>query len=106
MSEGSLAINQLDIAGSSKMWTYFAPNGDPVTLAVGDQLIATVEFTPRGAMYSTSSKTFRFGIFYDPTDEQLLEDANSDDGKGRWYDSRGYAVQLTLSRTERPERSR
>lgn len=97
MSEGSLAINQLDIAESSKMWTYFAPNGHPVTLAVGDQLIATIEFTPRGAMYSTSSKNFRFGIFYDPTDEQLLEDANSDDGKGRWYDSRGYAVQLTLS---------
>jgi hypothetical protein len=97
MGTGSLAINQLAIGSSSKMWTYFAPNGLPATLEVGDQLITTIEFTPRGAMYSTTSKNFRFGIFNDPTDAQLLADTNSDNGSTRWYDSRGYAVIFTLS---------
>ncbi len=98
VTPGSLAVNQLAIGNtSSKMWTYFAPNGSPVTLGVGDQLIAEIKFTPRGNMYSTTSKNFRFGLFYDPTDAQLLTDTNSDNGGGRWYDSRGYAVILTLS---------
>jgi hypothetical protein len=98
MGTGSLAVNQLAIgANSSKMWTYFAPNGSPVSLAVGDQLVVTVDFTPRGAMYSTTSKNFRFGVFNDPTDDQLAADTNSDNGSGRWYDSRGYAVMFTLS---------
>ncbi|HOK65436.1 MAG TPA: DNRLRE domain-containing protein [Anaerohalosphaeraceae bacterium] len=98
VSSGSLAVNQLAIGNtSSKMWTYFAPNGSPVSLGVGDKLIAEIRFTPRGAMYSTTSKNFRLGLFYDPTDAQLLQDTNSDNGGGRWYDSRGYAVMFTLS---------
>lgn len=98
VSTGSLAVNQLAIGNTStKMWTYFASNGSPVTLGVGDKLIAEIKFTPRGNMYSTISKNFRFGIFYDPTDAQFQEDANSDNGQGRWYDSRGYAVIFTLS---------
>jgi hypothetical protein len=98
VTTGSLAVNQLAIGNiSSKMWTYFAPNGSPVTLGVGDKLIAEIKFTPRGSMYSTTSKNFRFGIFNDPTDAQLLEDTNSDNGGGRWVDSRGYAVMFTLS---------
>ncbi|MEJ5259925.1 MAG: DNRLRE domain-containing protein [Anaerohalosphaeraceae bacterium] len=98
VSSGSLAVNQQAIGNtSSKMWTYFAPNGSPVSLGVGDKLVAEITFTPRGAMYSTSSKNFRLGLFYDPTDEQLLQDTNSDTGGGRWVDSRGYAVMFTLS---------
>ncbi len=95
MGTGSLAFTQ--DGSSSKMWTYFASNGSPATLSVGDKLVATIVFSPRVAMYSTTSKNFRFGLFYDPTDDQLLEDANSDNGNGRWYDSTGYAVQFTLS---------
>lgn len=98
VSSGSLAVNQQAIGNvSSKMWTYFAPNGSPVSLGVGDQLVAEIMFTPRGSMYSTSSKNFRLGLFNDPTDAQLLTDTNSDTGGGRWVDSRGYAVMFTLS---------
>jgi hypothetical protein len=97
MGVGSLAFDQNAASGSQKMWTYFAYNQSPVSLAVGDTLIATIEFTPRGALYETTSKTFRFGLFYDPTDDQVLEDINSDTGNGCWTDSTGYAVHFPLS---------
>ena len=97
MGVGSLAFNQNAASGSQKMWTYFAPEGAPVTLQVGHQLVTTIEFTPRQTVYDTTSKNFRFGLFYDPTDGQVLEDMNSDDGKGRWGDSTGYAVHFPLS---------
>lgn len=99
MDVGSLAFTQ--DGSSTKMWTYFAPYGSPATLEIGDKLIATVEFTPTGmsAMSNdNTNRTFRFGLFHDPTDEQLLLDTNTDDGgSGRWFDSRGYAVQFNLS---------
>ncbi len=46
MGVGSLAFDQNAASGSQKMWTYFAYNQSPVSLAVGDTLIATIEFTP------------------------------------------------------------
>lgn len=95
MGTGSLAYTQ---SGSSqKLWTYFAGDGAPVTLNVGEQLVATVDFTPRVALYDNSSKSFRFGLFNDPTDGQLQTDTNSDSGGGLWTDSTGYGVQLALS---------
>jgi len=96
MGAGSLAFDQT-VSSSQKMWTYFAPNQSPVSLAVEDKLIVTIEFTPRGALYETTSKNFRFGLFHDPTDDQYHEDVDSDDGNGRWADSTGYAVHFPLS---------
>ncbi len=99
MSTGSLLFDQTVSSGSQKMWTHFAPDGSPVELAVGDQLIATIEFTPRTMLYDNSSNSFRVGLFNDPTDPQVLLDTN-DDGGGEgdpWTDAEGYGVQLALS---------
>lgn len=103
VSPGSLAVDQVGIGGSSKMWTYFAPNDSPVSLEVGHQLIATIDFTPQVAMSGdNTSKNFRFGLFYDPTDPQVLADQNKDSGgdDNPWIDSTGYAVQFSLSTTD------
>ena len=97
MGTGSLLYTQ---SGSSeKLWTYFTPDGSPVSLGVGEQLIATIDFTPRTALYDNSSRSFRVGLFHDPTDPQVAEDVNSDGGGGTapWTDSTGYGVQIALS---------
>ena len=97
MGTGSLAYTQS--TGSQKMWTYFAPDGSPVSLDVGEQLVTTIGFIPRVNLYDTSSKTFRFGLFNDPTNGQVLQNINSDAGGSTspWADSTGYCVQLPLS---------
>lgn len=97
MGTGSLAYAQS--TGSQKMWTYFTSNGSPVSLSVGQQLIATIEFTPRQTLYDVTSKNFRFGLFNDPTNDQLFSDTNSDSGGtgDPWGDSTGYAVHFALS---------
>jgi len=97
MNPGSLAYAQG--SSSQKLWTYFAPNGSPVELSVGHQLIATITFTPRVKLYDSSSKNFRFGLFYDPTNDQIAADINSDSGGtgDPWKDSTGYAVHFPLS---------
>lgn len=104
MGTGSLAYAQS--SSSQKLWTYFAANGSPVSLSVGDKLVATIEFSPEGAFYDSTSRNFRFGLFTDPTDAQIHADVN-DDGGGTgdlgqddpWTDSTGYAVQFSLSST-------
>ena len=96
MSVGSLAYTQT--TSSHKLWTYFAADGSPVQVGVGQSLIATVEYIPRG-LYVSSSEDWRMGLFYDPTDSQVLEDLN-DDGGGSgdpWQDSGGYAVRVVNS---------
>ena len=97
MSPGSLLYAQG--ASSQKLWTYFTPNGAPVSLGVGERLLATVEFAPKTMLYDNSSRSFRFGLFHDPTDAQVMEDVNSDGGGSGspWTDSTGYGVQLALS---------
>lgn len=90
VTPGSVAFTQG--TGSKKLWTHYATDGAEVDLAVGDKLIATIDFTPRGALFANTSRGFRFGLFNDPTDAQLMSDTNSDDGGGRWTDSSGYAV--------------
>lgn len=99
MGAGSLSFDQTVSSSSQKMWTYFTLNGNPVSMAVGDQLIAMIEFTPRTALYETTSKNFRFGLFNDPTNDQRMEDFNSDSGGtgDPWADSTGYAVHFPLS---------
>jgi hypothetical protein len=68
-------------------------------MAVGDQLIATIEFTPRTTLYDNSSRSLRFGLFNDPTDPQVAADLNSDGGGSGspWTDATGYGVQIALS---------
>jgi hypothetical protein len=97
MGSGSLAYAQS--TSSRRLWTYFAPNGSPVSLGVGEQLVATIEFTPRGGLYDVNNKNFRFGLFYDPTSSQILADGATDSGGSGnpWEDSTGYAVQFPLS---------
>jgi hypothetical protein len=85
---------------SQKLWTYFRPEGSPVSLGVGEQLIATIEFTPRGNLYDNSFRGFRLGLFNDPTNNQILIDTNKDSGGegDPWRDAEGYGVQIALSR--------
>lgn len=101
---GSLLVNTGSLVytnggSSQKLWTYFMPNGSPVSLGVGEQLVATIDFTPRLALYDNGSRSFRVGLFHDPTDPQVAEDVNSDGGGtgSPWTDSTGYGVQLALS---------
>ncbi len=97
MSTGSLAYKQS--TSSQKLWTYFRAEDNPVSLGVGEQIIATIEFTPRGALYDNSSRGFRFGLFNDPTNNQILSNTNSDSGGtgDPWTDATGYGVQIALS---------
>lgn len=105
MGTGSLLYDQTASSGSQKLWTYFtpvttnAPDSSPVSIGVGQKLIATIEFTPKVALYDNSSRSFRFGLFYDPTDPAVLQDQNSDSGGtgAPWTDSTGYGVQIALS---------
>jgi hypothetical protein len=97
MNPGSLRYNQ---SGSSqKLWTYFAADGAPVSLGVGQQLTTTIDFTARTALYDNSAKSFRFGLFNDPTNPQVAADVNSDGGGtgSPWTDSKGYGVNFALS---------
>ena len=84
---------------NQKCWGYFSKDGDPISLNVGDELIVTIEFTPRGSIYNNSVDGFRFGLFNDPTDKQVLKFSNSDSGGSGepWMDSTGYGVQFALS---------
>ncbi len=83
---------------SQKIWLYFTA-GEPVTLAAGETLTASISFIPRGALYENTSRNFRVGLFYDPSSPRVEEDTNADSGgKGDpWADATGYAVQLLLT---------
>jgi hypothetical protein len=81
------------------MWTHFATDGNEVQLAVGDKLIAMVNFIPKDVLPSNTSRSFRMGLFDDPTTAQVLMDVN-DDGGGAgdpWQDSTGYGVNIRLT---------
>lgn len=102
MSTGSLAYAQS--ASSQKLWTYFAADGAPVSLKVGEKLIATITFSPKGALHDGTSRNFRFGLFNDPTNPQVKSDINSDGGGSGnpWTDSTGYAVQFGIGSAQAP----
>jgi hypothetical protein len=101
MSTGSLAFTQT--GSSQRLVTYFASNGAPVSLGVGDSLVTTFVFTPRTGLYDSSSRNFRVGVFTDPTNNQLGADGMNDNGTisggdaDPWGDATGYAVQMGLS---------
>jgi hypothetical protein len=83
---------------SQKLWTYFTDT-EPVKLAIGQTLTASISFIPRAALSDGTSRSFRFGLFHDPTDPRLEEDTNSDGGGANdpWSDATGYAVQFLLA---------
>lgn len=90
---------RLDMAGSSRrMHTYFTPAGSPVSLGVGEKLIATIDFIPEVAFVPTTSRNFRMGLFYDPV--QMAADGVGDSGTDNgWYDATGYSTTFGLSDT-------
>ena len=96
VSDGFLSTT-MDIR-SQKLWLYFTPQ-EPVTLATGQSLTASISFIPRGALYENTSRNFRMGLFYDGTSPRVADDTNSDSGgkEGPWADATGYAVQLLLT---------
>ncbi len=96
-SAGSVALT---MGGSSRrMHTYFAGAGTPVSLSVGETLMTTVTFSPKGAFNDTTSRNFRFGLFYDPV--QMTQDGVGDSGLSNgWYDATGYNAQFSLSSSD------
>lgn len=99
VAPGSFAFTQ--DGSSNRMWTYFTPDGSPASLSVGQQLVATIQFTPNG-LYANDSKSFRFCLGTDPTSPQVLND-NNDDGGGDGDplgDVTAYGVFLPLSNSD------
>ena len=83
---------------SQKIWTYFTET-EPVTLAVGQKLTASISFIPRKVLAEATSRSFRVGLFHDPTSERVEDDVNNDGGGSGapWTDSQGYAVQVLVT---------
>jgi hypothetical protein len=96
VSAGTLSTTMGE--ASQKLWVYFT-DGEPVTLADGQKLTASVTFVPRGALHTTTSRSFRFGVFFDPTDPRVDTQVNSDSGGDSmpWKDAQGYAVQMLMT---------
>ena len=90
-----------DIGSSStKAHTYFATGEESSVLGVGDTLSASISLVPKVFLYDGTSRSFRFGVFHDPTDPKVTEDTNDDGGGGSedpWTDSMGYGVQVCFS---------
>ena len=83
---------------SQKIWTYFT-DSEPVNLAVGDTLTTSVSFVPRSVLAEATSRSFRMGLFHDPTSPRVESDVNNDGGGNGapWTDSMGYAVQVLIT---------
>lgn len=99
LTEMAGAIRYVTHTSSSKAHTYFAPPGGFAPLSVGDTLTASLSLTPLLSMnFDDTSRSFRFGVFHDPTDGPVLMDTN-DDGGGPgdpWSDAEGYGVQIAM----------
>jgi hypothetical protein len=83
---------------SQKIWTYFT-DAEPVTLAPGQKLVASVSFVPRKNLSESTSRSFRIGLFHDATSPRVESDVNNDGGGGGapWTDAKGYAVQVLIT---------
>lgn len=84
---------------SRKAHFYFAEPGQVARLGVGDTLSASLSFIPRDTInFDDTSRSFRFGVFHDPTDAFVQMNTN-DDGGGSgdpWSDAEGYGVQVAM----------
>lgn len=83
---------------SQKIWTYFTDE-KPIELATGQKLVVSVAFIPREALATTTSRSFRLGVFHDPTNPRVEYDVNNDGGgpDAPWTDAEGYAVQVLIT---------
>lgn len=92
------ALSTAMTPASQKIWTYFT-GADPITLAVGEKLKASVSFIPRGALSEGTSRSFRIGLFHDATSPRVESDVNDDAGGSNmpWKDVKGYAVQVLVT---------
>ena len=96
VAEGALSAKLGE--SSQKIWTYFTET-EPVTLAVGQKLTASIAFIPRKVLSESTSRSFRVGLYHDPTDPRVEADLNNDGGGSGapWTDSQGYAVQVLVT---------
>jgi hypothetical protein len=92
-------------SGSTRAHVYFATDGKYSELGVGDTLSASITFIPRVSMnFDDDSRSFRFGLFFDPTDPKILNNTNDDGGGGSattapfdpWQDAQGYGVNIAM----------
>jgi hypothetical protein len=92
------ALSTAMTASSQKIWTYFTDK-DPVSLGVGQKLVVSASFIPRGKLADTTSRSFRLGVFHDSTSPRVEADVNSDGGGSDlpWKDATGYAVQMLVT---------
>lgn len=102
-SPGALIATMSD--SSQRLWTYFTER-DPLTLEVGQKLIATIKFVPTfgESAAANTSRGFRVGLFHDPSDSRKESDGGSDSGGSGdpWDDASGYAVMLPLNGSGTP----
>jgi hypothetical protein len=103
VTPGSLAY--VPTSSSSKAHFYFTEPGEAASLNVGDTLSFSVTWVPRISMnFDDTSRSFRFGVFRDPSDPRVLNDTNDDGGGGNsttapfdpWTDAEGYGVQIAM----------
>lgn len=95
VTPGALLANAGE--ASQKIWVYITDK-EPVRLATGEKLVASVSFVPRGALNETSSRGLRIGLFHDSNSPRVESDVNSDAGgtSAPWADAKGYAAQILV----------
>jgi hypothetical protein len=95
------ALSTAMASSSQKIWTYFTDR-EPVHLEVGQKLLSSVSFVPRGKLSESTSRSLRIGLFHDATSPRVEADINSDAGGPDmpWKDARGYAVQVLVTGDE------
>lgn len=100
MAVGSLTYDQT-VASSERLATYFTSSTGQ-SVDVGNRLCVSVDFTPSTAIYPSTSRNFRMGLFHDPDDERVSADGFNDSGGGIWDNAEGYAVQMPITLSSTP----
>jgi hypothetical protein len=97
VSAGSLSYTQS--TGSQRLHTHFAPAASPVTIGVGQKLIASIDFLARDGIGTATNRNFRVGLFRDPDGTQVTADGYNDGGGtgSPWANAQGYASFFYLS---------
>lgn len=99
----------MEPGGSQKGHFYFTTGNKYSQLENGDSLFVSIDFIPRLAINTNdTSRNWRWGVFYDPTDPSVRENTN-DDGGGDgdpWTDAEGYGVQNAFMSVQDPNSPR
>jgi hypothetical protein len=88
----------VDTASTTRLHTYLAPQGSPASVNVGEQLIATIDFTT-GTLINSTSRNFRVGLFSHPSNVHVNVDGAGDTGGAGdpWNNAQGYAAFMFLT---------